>query len=229
MAMQLAERARGWRQIAAPLGMAAMLAITAGLTLGWAPREASMGDVQRIVYFHVAFAWCGLAASMAMGAGAVMYLVRRRIDWDHWSQAAGEVAWLCLTLTLATGSLWAHEAWNTWWTWEPRLTTVFLLWALIAGYFLVRASIDDPDRKARISAVLAIVSIADVPLIVLATRLFRGMHPVAPEMDGRMQITLAISALSFSAFFAALIALRRRQLRQWRDLDSAERAAGSST
>ena len=51
------------------------------------------------------------------------YLIRRTLAWDHWVQAVGEAGWLCSTLTLATGSIWAHEAWGTWWEWDPRLTT----------------------------------------------------------------------------------------------------------
>jgi heme exporter protein C len=222
--MELASR---WLPVVVSLGIAAAMATTVWMSLQWAPREASMGDAQRIVYFHVAFAWSGLAASVAMGAAAVLYLARRRIGWDHWSQTAGEIAWLCWTLTLASGSLWAHEAWNTWWTWEPRLTAAFLMWALLSGYFLVRASLDGAERKARISAVLAIVSIADVPMIILATRWFRGMHPVAPEMDSRMRLTLLVSVTSFTVLFGLLGVLRRRQLRQKSQIESFERAAGA--
>lgn len=208
--------------------VAALLAVSVGMALKWAPREASMGDVQRIVYFHVAFAWCGLAASLANGAAAVLYVVRRRLDWDQWAQATGEIAWLCLTLTLASGSLWAHEAWNTWWTWEPRLTAAFFLWALLSGYFLVRASVEDRERRARLSGVLAILTVADVPMVFAATRLFRGMHPVSPEMDGRMRLTLLVSLVSFTALFVLLAVLRRRQLGQAARIESLERAAAGS-
>jgi heme exporter protein C len=186
-------------------------------SLGWlifhfAPREVSMGEPQRIVYLHVAVAWCGLAGCVIMGATAAIYLVRRTPAWDRWSQASGEIGWLCATLTLMTGSLWAHEAWNTWWTWEPRLTASLILWFVFAGYFLVRTSIDEPQRRARICAVLAIVAVADVPLVLMATRWFRGIHPVSPEMDSRMRLVLLLSVLIFSAFFTMLTVLRHRLL-----------------
>ena len=112
-----------------------------------APTEATMGDVQRIVYLHVSVAWCGLAGCLVMGFCGAMYLVRRRLEWDFWSQAAGEIGWLCTTLTLITGSAWAHEAWGTWWTWEPRLTSSLVLWIIYAGVMLVRSSIEDPHRR----------------------------------------------------------------------------------
>lgn len=177
-----------------------------------APTEATMGDVQRIVYIHVAVAWCGLAGCLAMGFCGAMYLVRRRLEWDFWSQAAGEVGWLCATLTLVTGSAWAHEAWGTWWTWEPRLTSSLVLWIIYAGLFLVRSSIEDPQRRARIFGVLAVVGMSDVPLVLMATRWFRGVHPVTPEMDPRMRLVLLASVISFTALFAYLALQRRRQL-----------------
>jgi heme exporter protein C len=194
------------------VGLAALLATACCLIFLFAPREVTMGDVQRIVYLHVAVAWCGLAGCAAMGIAAAIYLAKRKAVWDHWSQAAGEVGWLCTTLTLATGSLWAHEAWNTWWTWEPRLTASLILWIIFAGYFLVRSGIDNPEQRARRSAVLAILALADIPMVIMATRWFRGIHPVTPEMDPRMRLVLLISVICFTTLFVFLVALRRRQL-----------------
>jgi heme exporter protein C len=198
--------------LALPLGVAILLAVAHWMIFVVAPREATMGDVQRIVYLHVAVAWCGLAGCICMGGTAAMYLLRRNPAWDQWSHAAAEIGWLCTTLTLATGSLWAHEAWNTWWTWEPRLTSSLILWMLFAGYLLVRAGLDDPDRRARFGAVIAVLTLADVPLVVMATRWFRGVHPITPEMDPRMRLVLLVSVVSYSALFAWLLFVRRRQL-----------------
>jgi heme exporter protein C len=190
----------------------ALLAIAGGAIFLFAPREVSMGDVQRIVYLHVAVAWGGLAGCLAMGLSAIAYLATRRPGWDQASQAAAEIGWLGSTLTLATGSLWAHEAWNTWWTWEPRLTASLVLWMVFAGYFLVRASLEEAERRARLSAVLAVLALADVPLVIMATRWFRGIHPVTPEMDPRMRLVLLASVIAFSALFGLLLVLRKRQL-----------------
>ena len=194
------------------LGMASLMAICGWAIFLFAPQEVSMGDVQRLVYLHVAVAWCGLAGCIAMGVTAAVYLVTRNLHWDHWSVATAEVGWLCTTLTLVTGSLWAHEAWNTWWTWEPRLTSSLILWLVFAGYFLVRSGIEGRDRRARIAAVLAILALADVPMVVMATRWFRGIHPVSPEMDFRMRLVLLLSVLSFTALFSWMSMFRRTQL-----------------
>jgi heme exporter protein C len=178
-----------------------------------APTEATMGAVQRIVYLHVSVAWCGLVAAAAMGLCGAMYLTRRRLAWDFWSQSAGEVGWLCATLTLMTGSIWAHEAWGTWWTWEPRLTSSLVLWMIFSGIILLRSGVEDPQRRARIGAVLAIVNLCDVPLVLMATRWFRGVHPVAPEMDPPMRLILLMSVASFTVLFTFLVVARRRHLK----------------
>ncbi len=196
----------------ASLAVGASLVVALAAIFGYAPRESTMGDVQRIVYLHVAVAWCGLAGCLAMGACGAVYLANRSPGWDQASQAAGEIGWLCTTLTLFTGSLWAHEAWNTWWAWEPRLTAALILWFVYAGYFLARGGIEDRGRRARCAAVLAILGTADVPLIVMATRWFRGMHPVSPEMDPRMRLVLLISVVAWTALATLLFELRRRQL-----------------
>jgi len=218
----------GWNS-AASAGVALLLAACGWLIFVFAPREITMGDVQRIVYLHVAVAWCALAGCVAMGLAGAAYLVRRTPGWDQWSQSAGELGWLCSTLTLATGSLWAHDAWSTWWTWEPRLTATLVLWIVFAGYFLVRGSIEEPRRRARTSAVLAILALADVPLVVMATRWFRGIHPITPDMDWRMRLVLLASVAGFSALFVLLAAMRKRQLDQAEQVAALERRAGIVT
>ena len=209
--------------VAAGAVVACPVLIATWMIFFFAPTEATMGEVQRIVYFHVSVAWCGLAGCVAMGCCGAMFLVHRRLKWDFWSQAAGEVGWLCATLTLMTGSAWAHEAWGTWWTWEPRLTSSLVLWIIYAGIFLVRSSVEDPLRRARIGGVLAVVGMVDVPLVLMATRWFRGVHPVSPEMDPRMRWVLLASVISFTALFTYLTWQRRRQL------ELSERAAQLET
>jgi len=178
-----------------------------------APTEATMGIAQRILYVHVAVAWLALLGFIVTAGSGLMYLLRRDLAFDHWSQAAAELGWLCCGLTLVTGSLWAHAAWNTWWTWDPRLMTSFALWAMYCGILMVRANIDDPHRRARLGAVLALLGVLDVPLVTLATRWFRSMHPVSPSMEPSMQAVLLLSIVGFSALFVLLFVRRRAQLR----------------
>ncbi len=205
--------ARRSRYDCLPQTIAAVMVVTAILAiLLVAPTEATMGDAQRIVYIHVSVAWMGLASFVVMAVTGGLYLAGRNLAWDHWSRAALEIGWLCCSLTLITGSLWAHSAWNTWWTWDPRLTTAFVLWAMYSAALVLRSGVEDLHRRARIGAVVAIVGALDVPLVIMATRWFRGIHPKSPHMEPTMRFVLLVSIVCFTVFFTTLLLLRRSQL-----------------
>ncbi len=192
--------------------MICLLLAAQGMAIYFAPTEETMGPAQRILYIHVAVAWIGLIGFAVMGACGLAYLFRRNLAWDHWSHAANEIGWLCSSLTLMTGSLWAHSAWGTWWTWDPRLTTMFVLWALYSSCLVIRGSVDQPHHQARIASTLAVLGLLDLPLVIMATRWFRGIHPVSPEMEPMMQATLLLNVIAFTVFFGWLLARRRSQL-----------------
>lgn len=196
----------------ASLIAAGIIVALAAATL-YAPREVTMGEAQRIVYLHVPVAWLGLLGILVMAGCGLGYLATRDMTWDHGLQAAGEVGWLCCTLTLVTGALWAREAWGTWWEWDPRLTAALVLWLIYSGTLLVRSGIEDAGRRARICAALAVLGTIDVPLVVMATRWFRGLHPVAPQMDPAMRTALMIGAVAWTVFFVWLARRRHAQLK----------------
>jgi heme exporter protein C len=177
-----------------------------------APTEQTMGDAQRVMYVHIPVAWLALLGFIALAASGLGYLLSRNLLWDQWSQATCEVGWLCSTLTLVTGSLWAHSAWGTWWTWDPRLVTSFILWAFYSGNLVLRSGLEDAHQRARLGAVLAIIGVADVPLVVMATRWFRGVHPVSPEMEPAMRYALLASVVGLTAVMTFLLVRRRNQL-----------------
>jgi heme exporter protein C len=204
--------AKTWKQLFVGALVFFLLAGAIVMMFLYAPTEATMGHAQRILYLHVSVSWCGLAACLAMGACSTAYMIRRILVWDYWSQACTEVGCLCFAITLVSGSLWAHEAWGVWWTWEPRLTSALVLWLILAGICLARASVDDLRNRARIGAILAVLALCDLPILIVATRWFRGVHPVAPQMDPRMRIVLLSAMLGFTAFFALLIRHRRSQI-----------------
>ncbi|MHB8971067.1 MAG: cytochrome c biogenesis protein CcsA [Pirellulaceae bacterium] len=227
--MSTIPRQRSYRESLIPVFVSGLVA-TAILGIGYlAPRETSMGDAQRIVYVHVAVAWFGLLGLIGAAVCGLLYLLRRQPSWDHWAQACAEIGWLCASLTLVTGSMWAHAAWGTWWTWEPRLTTAFILWCMYSGYLIARNNIEHSERRARLAAVLAIVGALDVPLVVVATRLFRGMHPVSPAMEPSMRLVLWLSISSFSLFFLWVLTQRRRQIGMAQQLFDLEAKRGQDS
>jgi len=122
-----------------------------------APREKTMGDLQRIFYFHVSSGITGLTAFAVNFAASVMYLVRRNRWWDHVALSSAELGVMFLSIVLVTGPIWAKPVWFVWWTWSPRLTSSLVLWMLYVAYLLVRNYVLDPDRRALVSAVFGIV------------------------------------------------------------------------
>ena len=193
--------------------LASLMVITVFAVTAVAPTEDDMGDTQRILYVHVPIAWLALLSFAVMTIAGIQYLRHRDLAWDCWTFAAAELGWLCCGLTLVTGSLWAREEWGTWWTWDPRLTTLFVLWMIYSGCLLARGSMSDAHQRARICASLAMLGSIDLPLVIMATRWFRGIHPVSPAMEPTMRFVLYFSLFSFSVFFVVLLVCRARQIR----------------
>ena len=143
----------------------------------WVPTEEDQGIVQRIFYFHVPCGWVAFAAFGIVAIAGVFYLWLKDQIWDDLGYAAAEIGMVFCTLVLITGSLWAKPIWGTWWTWDSRLTTTFILWLLYGGYLMLRAMADDTPEVARFGAVIGIVAALDVPVVILSVRLWRTIHP----------------------------------------------------
>ncbi len=201
------------------LNWAATLMMLGGLALVflYAPRERTMGDVQRIFYFHLGAAWVGFFAFFVTMAGGVAYLCKGQARWDLLSHASAQVGTVFMTMAIASGSLWARPVWNTWWTWDPRLTISAIQWLLYLAYFMLRAGIEDPGRRARLAAVYGIAAFVSVPLSFLSIRMWRTIHPViiggttlsddagAFNMTAPMRHTLFFNLANFTVLYVTLL------------------------
>jgi len=187
-----------------------------------APREKEMGEVQRIFYFHLAAAWLCMLAFFILFAFSIVYLATGERKFDIWASSSAEIGVIFATLVLITGPLWAKPVWNTWWTWDPRLTTFLILWLIYVAYLLLRANMTESDKKYKISAVFGILGFVDVPIVFMSIRWWRTIHPVvitssSMNLDPDMKTALFVSLATFTLFFAVLLDLRVRQ--QWQDYD----------
>jgi len=162
----------------------AMALAIAGVFL-YAPRERTMGDVQRIFYFHVSSAWISFLAFFVVCVCSIAYLVTRRPRWDHRAQASAELGVLFCSLVLITGPLWARPVWLIWWTWDTRLTTTLVLWLIYVAYLMLRSLVSDSSKRATLSAVVGIVGFVDVPIVHLSIRWWRTQHPSPVVMGGK--------------------------------------------
>ncbi len=212
------------------LDIAAALAVLGALALVifYAPLEATMGAVQKIFYFHLSAAWAGMLSFMIAAIAGGIYLARRQTRWDQLSLSAVEVGLVLMLMAIVGGSIWARQAWNTWWTWDPRLTTVTIMELVYLAYFLLRQGVDDPERRARFGAVYAVVGFLSVPLMYLSIHLYRTIHPLllgstagdGMQLAPRMTQTLLISLAAFSILLAALLYRRVRLARLADTLDA---------
>jgi heme exporter protein C len=179
-----------------------------------APTDAKQGLIYRILFLHVASAWTGLTAFLICFVANVMYVLRRQPRWDWLGVAAGEVGLAFTTAVLVTGPIWAHPVWGIWWTWDARLTSTFVLWLLYVSYLLLRTLVEEPERRALLSALFGIIAFLDVPLVFGSIRWWRTQHPQPVIMGGPGAglDPLMYKVLFFSWF--AMLALMTLLLRQ---------------
>ncbi|MBA7607628.1 Heme exporter protein C [subsurface metagenome] len=182
------------------------------LVFVYVPTEKTMGIVQRIFYLMVPMGWLSLLSFLIVFIGSILYLVKRESKWDILAHSSAEAGIIFTTLALLTGAIWAKPVWGVWWTWEPRLTSTLVLWLLYLAYFMVRSLATEESRGATFAAVVGIVGFIDLPIIILATTLWRGMHPELMIFQGglapSMLVTLLVSISAFTALYFLLLIQR---------------------
>jgi heme exporter protein C len=150
-----------------------------------APTERTMGVIQRIFYFHAATAWAGEMVFFVCFVANLLYVWKRDQRYDWLGVTCAEVGLACITIVLITGPIWAHPVWGIWWTWDARLTSTFVLWLLYVSYLLLRSLIEEPGRRALLSALFGIFAFLDVPLVFFSIRWWRTQHPAPVIMGGQ--------------------------------------------
>ena len=190
------------------------------------PASNLAGDeqtAQRIFYLHMG---CNIGALVAYATslvGSIAYLWTRKLGWDRITQASVEVGTICGFGTLVTGALWAKPTWNTYWTWDPRVTTATITVLIYIAYILFRNGIDNRESRARFGSIYALFAFISLPITFYSARWFRSIHPVVfsgsnPESEGGFDIgpsmgqTGGIAALAFTLRCVTLMIYRWRQL-----------------
>jgi heme exporter protein C len=169
-----------------------------------APTERTMGDVQRIFYYHVPSAWTAFLLFLVNLVASVVYLIRRNPKADALAVVSAEVGVVFCTIVLVTGPIWARPVWGIWWTWDVRLTTTLVLWLIYVSYLVLRRFSDSAQTPV-MAAVLAIFGALDVPLVYFSIWFFRTQHPQpviggGGSLDPRMAHVLLINWLAFLCF-----------------------------
>ena len=153
-----------------------LLVILWVLGLFWAPTDVYQGQVYRIIYLHVPAAAAAFSSAFLLFIVSCFNLKKPGEKWLNFGQASAEVGLLFTVLTLATGSIWGRPTWGTWWTWDARLTTTFVLFLLYAAYLLTLKSIEQGRTRQVAAAILGIVIFIDVPIIYKSVEWWRTLH-----------------------------------------------------
>ncbi len=190
----------------------ALMVIALYLVFVYVPTEKEMGIVQRIFYLMVPVGWLAMLSFLIVFIGSILYMIKRESKWDILAHSSAEAGIVFITLALIVGSIWTKPVWGVWWTWEPRLTATLVLWMIYLAYFMVRSFATEEYRGARFAAVVGIVGFIDIPIVALATTLWRGTNPGAVIFQGglvpAMLLTLMVSIIAFTALFSLLVIQR---------------------
>lgn len=222
---QTAPTTRSWMDLANPtrfiafadrvvpwLWGAALLALAVGLGMGFAaPEDYQQGITVRIMYIHVPFAWLAMMCYTVMAISAIGTLVWKHPLADVSLKAAAPIGAVFTALALATGSIWGKPMWGTWWVWDARLTSVFVLFLMYLGIIALTRAMDDPSRAARAAAILTLVGFINIPIIKFSVDWWNTLHQPAsvfrldgPTIHASLLWPLLISALGFTLLFFTL-------------------------
>lgn len=173
--------------------------------------EQSMGEVQRLFYIHLGSFFGAFVTFSAAVIAGIQYLRTRQLKWDRLGVAGVEIGLALSSVTIITGAVWARPAWGTFWTWDPRLTTIAIMWLVYAAYLFLRAAIDEPDQKRRFAAIYGILAFGSVILTIIIIRVRPDViHPVVAgpstnsdnalgdfNVTGRIRDTLFVSIFTY--------------------------------
>jgi heme exporter protein C len=197
------------------------------------PDEARQDAVYRILYFHAPAAMVGLTG---FGIGMVfsgVYLATKNLFWDTLAAATTEVSLMLAAINLVTGSIWGRQQWGVWWAWDARLTSMLVCWLIFAGYMMLRRAIEEPDTRARLSAVVSLFGTVNAWFVYKVIEWFpRLQHPAAVlsfrtggRMDRQLETPFYWNVLMYLCLAIVLVMMRMRQESVAREIDSLRRLA----
>ena len=220
------------------LWAATVAAMAVGLywALAIAPADYQQGETVRIMFVHVPAAWLALLVYVVMALASAVALVFRHPLADMAAKAAAPIGAVFCFLALATGSIWGKPMWGTWWEWDARLTSMFVLFLLYLGYIAVWRAIEDPHRAAAIARIVAIAGVINIPIVKFSVEWWKTLHQPAsvlrfdgPTIDPSMLWPLLVMGVAYLLLFLSLhlVALRsevaERKIRQLRIAEAQRR------
>ncbi|HOL18093.1 MAG TPA: cytochrome c biogenesis protein CcsA [Bacillota bacterium] len=194
-----------------------MLLVIAAAFL-YAPPALGLGEISRIIYFHVPLAWVGVLAYLVSMVNSIRYLKRPLAEYDFRAAINAEIGLVFTLLATVTGAIFARGTWGVYWNWDPRQTSIFVLLLIYGAYLVLRSSLEDGEKRARLAAVYSIVAFISVPFLVfIIPRLYVTLHPDPIinqsgqlQMNARMMQVFLASLLGFTGIYWWIYSLQVR-------------------
>jgi len=215
------------------LGLTVILTIISiYLALIYTPSHETMGDIQRIFYFHVSSAWVSYLAFGVTFVAGLIYLKSRDLKWDTIAFSSAEIGIIFCTLGIITGSLWAKPVWDVFWRWEDiKLFITLVLWLVFIAYLALRANAKSRTSKANLSAVFGIIGFICIPLSFGANRIWQQYHPtILASQEGSLQASMAfaliVAVFAFTFLYIYLLLVKVDVERMKETIDEIKQQAG---
>jgi heme exporter protein C len=177
------------------------------------PFIQGLGQNAKIVFFHVPTAWVTVIAFLTSTIYSIKFLVKRNLEDDARSYSAAQLGITFCVLATVTGAVWAKFAWGSFWSWDPRQTSIFALLMIYGAWFALRSSIEAEDKKALLSSVYSVIAFITVPFFIfIMPRIMNGLHPgsandtnsgpiVDFKMNANMLVIFYLSLIGFTILF----------------------------
>lgn len=182
----------------------------------YAPTAKGLGETTRVLFFHVPCAWIATLAFLVSAVYSIRYLKNRDLQLDLKASSAAQIGLVFTVLATITGSIWANAIWHSYWNWDPRESSIFILLLIYAAYFALRSAVEEKHQKARLSSVYSVLAFVTVPfLIFVVPRIVESLHPDPLintqgkiEMDSRMSTVFFGSFIGFTVLFFWMLYLK---------------------
>ena len=187
----------------------------------WAPLKEGLGEFTRVLYFHVPVAWMAVLFFLLAAYYSYRYLRSRNLLYDAYAKISNELGILFALLATITGSIWAKMIWHSYWNWDPRETSIFILLLIYGAYFSLRSALEQEDRRARLSAVYSLLAFVTVPFFIfIVPRIYFSLHPEPVlnaqgklNMETRQRIVFFSSLILQTILFLWVFNIRRTQVK----------------
>lgn len=182
----------------------------------YAPPAKGLGETSRILFFHVPTAWLATLAFLISALASIQVLRTREKKYDVWAYSTAQIGLIFSILATVTGSVWAKQIWQSYWNWDPRETSIFILLLIYAAYFALRSAVDIEEQKMKLAAVYSVIAFITVPFFIfIIPRVYESLHPdplINPQgeikMDSRMLQVFLSSLFGFTILFLWILKLK---------------------